>query len=145
MPPAAPISEDIMTGIPPNLGPLLADGAWLQGLANGQNSSYISGIAAAGTSTQAGATQLPPNFRMIQIDTVPANSGVALPPAVPGTEILLFNSTGTTMVIYPSILNNPLTNAQDTVNGGASLSVTGVAGGAARVLFCAKLGAWASR
>lgn len=133
-----------MTGIPPSLGPLLADGAWLQGLANGQNSSYISGIAAAGT-TQATATQLPPNFRMIQVDTVPVGSGVALPPAVPGTEILLYISPNQTIIIYPSILNNPLTGTQDTVNNGSSLSVTGASQGAPRVIFCAKLGAWASR
>lgn len=135
-----------MTGIPPqsNAGPLLPDGAWLQGLANGQNSSFVSGITAAGT-TQATATQLAPNFRMVSIDTVPASSGVALPPAVPGTEILLNVSVNVTIVLYPSILNNPLTGAQDTINGGSSLSVAGVSGGTSRVIFCAKLGSWVTR
>lgn len=135
-----------MTGIPPvqNAGPVLPDGAWLQGLANGQNSSYLSGVAAAGNS-QATATQLPPNFRMIEIDTVPVGSGVALPPAVPGTEILLYVQVNQNLVVFPSILANPLTGTQDTINSGASLTINGVGGGASRIFFCVKLGAWAFR
>ena len=134
------------TGTPPipSNGFGQVDGTWLNGLAGGQNESYISGIKAAGT-TQATATQLPASTAIIEIDTVPASSGVNLPPALAGTEFTVFNSTSTTLLFYPAVANNPVTSAQDTINGGTSLSVTGASGGTVSVFVCAKNGVWAAK
>ena len=128
----------------PSNGPGLVDGTWLNGLAGGQNQSYQSGLAAAGT-TQAGATQLPAGIALLEVDTVGASSGVALPPCFAGTEISVYNSTATTLTYYPSVANNPLTAAQDTINGGSSKAVTSASGGTVTVFSCAKNGAWAAK
>jgi hypothetical protein len=135
-----------IVGTPPpaGSGPGLVDGVWLNGLAGGLNETYQAGVSAAGT-TQATATQLPASIALIQIDTVPASSGVNLPPAFAGTEIQVFNSTATTIKFYPPVANNPITAAQDTINGAASLSVTGVAGGTVSAFMCAKNGVWAAK
>lgn len=130
-----------LTGTPPGTGPALVDGLWLQGLSSGTNNTYVSGIKAAGT-TQATATQLAAGIYFTEIDTVPASSGVALPEAVAGTELLISNTTSTTIVLYPAIANNGLTAAQDTINGSTSLSVTGVSGGTVSDCFSAKNGVW---
>lgn len=129
----------------PNNGPGLVDGTWLNGLAGGQNQSYQAGIAAAGTSSHATSTQLPAGIALIEVDTVAANSGVSLPPAVAGTSIAVFNSTATTLTVYPSISNNPATGSQDTINGGASFSATGASGGTVSVFICAKTGVWGAK
>jgi hypothetical protein len=131
-------------GTPPGNGPQLIDGTWVNGLAGGRNETYQSGISAAG-STQATATQLPSGISLIEIDTVPGSSGAALPFCYPGSEFSIFNSTSTTIVFYPNVLNNPLTAAQDTINGSSSLSVSGVSGGTVSWFSCAKAGKWAAK
>ena len=131
-------------GTPPGTGPQLVDGLWLQGLAGGQNNTYQAGIVAAGT-TQATAAPLPSGIELVEIDTVPASSGVRLPSAIAGTELSVFNSTGTTLLFYPSILNNPVTGVQDTINGATSFSVTGVGGGTTSWFACAKNGVWSAK
>lgn len=134
------------TGNPPvpATGPGLVDGAWLNGLAGGQNESFQSGITAAGT-TQATATQLSSGIALMEVDTVPASSGVALPQCLKGTELSIFNSTSTTLIYYPAKANNPVTAAQDTINGGTSLSVTGASGGVVSFFMCAKDGVWGAK
>jgi hypothetical protein len=136
-----------VTGNPPtpSNGPGLVDGAWLNGIAGGQNESYQYGISAAGSSSHANSTQLPAGIALIEIDTVTANSGVSLPPAIAGTEISIFNSTSTTLTVYPSIANNQVTGAQDTINGGSSFSATGASGGAVSFFMCAKNGVWGAK
>lgn len=131
-------------GIPPGTGPQLVDGVWLQGIANGQNESYQSGISAAGT-TQANATQLPSGIALIEVDTASANQGLALPPAFAGTEVGVFVSVNATVKFYPTVPNNPLTGSQDTINGGSSLTVTGAAGGTVTWFACAKNGVWSAK
>lgn len=133
-----------VVGTPPIAGPALQDGVWLNGLAGGLNESYQAGIAAAGT-TQATATVIPSGIALVEIDTVPASSGAALPSAIAGTEIQIFNSTATTVKFYPSVANNPITGIQDTINGATSLTVTGVGGGTVSALMCAKNGVWAAK
>lgn len=128
-------------GNPPQTGFALVDGDWLNGLAAGHNRVFLSGITAAGT-TQATATQLAPRIAMYQVDTVGASSGVALPPCTAGATTSLYNASGTTLTIYPSITNNPLTAAQDTINSATSFSL------ATHVLFvgyCAKNGVWGAK
>jgi nicotinamide mononucleotide (NMN) deamidase PncC len=138
-----------VTGIQPQPGNSnsLIDGTWLLGLAGQQNELYQSGITAAGT-TQATATSLPAGIGLIEIDTVPASSGVRLPSCIAGTEIQSFNTTSTTLLYYPNLANNPITGAQDTINGGTSFSVTGVSGpptGTVTAFMCAKNGVWGAK
>ena len=130
-------------GTPPGTGPSLVDGAWLNGLAGGQNETYQSGITAAG-STQAGAFQLTPGIAIYEIDTATSAQGVALPEAVAGTELSIYNNTAqTNLVVYPAIANNALTGAQDTINNTTSLAFTA----ARQILFlaCPKNGVWAGK
>lgn len=122
----------------------LVDGTWLLGLAGQINELYQSGITAAGT-TQATATPIPAATGLIEIDTVPASSGVRLPSAIAGTEIQIFNSTSTALVFYPNLANNPITGVQDTINGGTSVSDTGHSGGFITAFMCAKNGVWGAK
>lgn len=130
-------------GTPPGTGPALVDGAWLNGLAGGQNEIYQSGISAAG-SAQSGATQLSPGIAIYSIDTASSAQGVALPEAVAGTELTIFNNTAqTNLVVYPAIANNGLTSAQDTINNTTSFTMS-----SARTPYffsCAKNGVWAGK
>lgn len=130
-------------GIVPGNGFQLVDGDWLNGLAAGHNATYASGIAAAGT-TQATATQIPDRVALIQVDTVGASSGVNLPAALQGTQLRVYNSTATTLAVYPQVANNPITGAQDTINSGSSLS-GGIATHVAVDFACAKNGVWSAR
>lgn len=127
-------------GFAPQNGFELPEGRWLNGLAAGVNYTYGSGFSAAGT-TQSGATQLPSLLRLIEVDTVGASSGVALPPAVAGSEVSVYNSTSTTLTVYPSIANNPKTGVQDTINTTASSITVGAHGHG--FYFCPKTGNWA--
>jgi hypothetical protein len=134
----------MVIGTPPGTGPALVDGVWLAGLAGGQNETYQSGISAAG-STQAGATQLPAGIALIEVDTASANQGLALPEAVAGTELSVYVSVNATVKFYPSVPNNALTGAQDTINGATSITVTGAAAGTVTWFSCAKNGAWSAK
>lgn len=130
-------------GTPPGTGFQLVDGVWLNGLAAGQNETYQSGITASG-STQAGAFQLPAGIALFEIDTASSAQGVALPEAVAGTEISIYNNTAqTNLVVYPAIANNSLTSAQDTINNTTSLAFT--AARQALLFFCAKNGNWSGK
>jgi hypothetical protein len=129
------------TSPPPNSGPALQDGTWLNGLAGGQNFAYQYGFTAAGT-TQATALQLPAGIYLMEIDTAASSSGVALPPCLQGTALMLYNNGANTLTVYPSIANNPVTAAQDTIDNSTSASV---ATHVSEILFCAKNGVWASK
>lgn len=118
----------------------LHGGVGLTALANSTGLAFQSGVVAAG-STQAGATQLA-NFSMIEIDTVAASAGVALPAAIAGTTIDMYNNGANTLTVYPLIANNPLTAAQDTINNGVSTTINSHAAG---YFFCAKNGVWCSK
>lgn len=128
-----------LTGTPPGTGPQLVDGQWLNGLAGGTNLAYQSGIIAAGT-THATSTQLPANIALIEVDTATASTtGVSLPPCIAGTQLTLVNNSGQTLTVFPSIANNPLTAAQDTVNGATSITL---ANNTSTSPACAKNGVW---
>lgn len=130
-------------GTPPGTGFELIDGAWLNGFAGGHNRVSQSGLSAAGT-TQATSTQLPTRIALMQVDTTAANSGVALPPALSGMFISLYNNGASTLTVYPSIANNPVTAAQDTINSATSFS-GGVATHVTLGCFAAKTGVWACK
>lgn len=128
------------TGVAPLVGGGfgLIDQTWLNGLAGGQNYSFQSGFTALGT-TQATALQLPAGIALLEMDTVSASTGVALPPCIAGTVISLYNNGAQTLTIYPSIANNPITGTQDTINNTTSLSLTAHTGTSPA---CAKNGVW---
>lgn len=130
-----------VTGQPPGAGFGAIDGAWLNGLANGQNYSYQYGITAAGT-TQATATQLPSGVYLVELDTVAASTGAALPSCLQGTQFWLYNNGAQTLTVYPAVANNPVTAAQDTINNTTSVTV---ATHVAEYFFCAKNGVWAAK
>lgn len=124
----------------PSNGFGMVDGTWLNGLAGGTNYSYQSGISAAGT-TQATATQLPAGIFLLEVDTVGSGAGVNLPPCVPGTQNVLYNNGANPLAVYPSVTNNPITAAQDTINNGSSLSGN-LASHVSIAFACAKAGVW---
>jgi hypothetical protein len=128
-------------GTTPLDGPSLVDGVWVKAVAAGENESYVSGITAAG-STQAGAKQLLAGNTLIEIDTAESGTGVALPVAIPGIEISIYNAGANTVTVYPSIANNGATGAQDTIGGTTSATIAAAASG---YFFCAKVGSWASK
>lgn len=132
-----------VTGTPPTNGFMLVDGAWLNALASGQNMSFQSGLTAAGTN-QATALQLNPGIYMFEIDTVASGTGVALPACIAGTELSIYNNGANTLAVFPSIANNPITSAQDTINSGTSFS-GGIASHAISWFACAKNGVWGAR
>lgn len=130
-----------VTGNVPLPGFQAVDGTWLLGLAGGTNYTYQSGITAAGT-TQATATQLNAGIYMLEVDTAGTTGlGVALPPCVPGTQLILYNNGGNPIIVYPAIANNLLTAAQDTINSVTTLSGN-LASHAPIAFACAKAGNW---
>ena len=131
------------TGVAPQNGFGTVDGTYINGLAAGENATYVYGLTATG-SNQAGALQLAPGNTLIELDTVASSTGVALPAAIQGTEISLYNNGANTLTVYPSIANNGATGAQDTINNGTSFS-GGVASHASVYCFSAKTGVWACK
>lgn len=131
------------TGVQPQNGFGTVDGTWLNGLAAGQNSTYVYGLTATG-STQAGALQLVPGNTLIEVDTVASSTGVALPTAIQGTEISIYNNGANTLTVYPAIANNGQTGSQDTINNGTSF-FGGVASHGSVYCFSAKTGVWACK
>lgn len=110
-------------GIQPNpSGFQMIDGAWVNGLAQGNNMTYQSGITAAGT-TAATATVLNPNIYLNEIDTVASSTGVQLPFAIVPDVTIIRNNGAQTLTVYPNPGTNLATGATDTVNGGTSVSV----------------------
>jgi hypothetical protein len=132
-----------VTGQPPipSNGPGLVDGTWLNGLAGGLNNAYQYGFTAAGTN-QSTALQLPSGFNLMELDTVAASTGVALPPCLQGTSLSIYNNGASTVTVYPSIANNPITAGQDTINNATSVTI---ATHVVNYFACAKNGVWSSK
>lgn len=128
-------------GLQPTYGPQLVDGTYVNGIAAGLNATSQAGFTAAGNN-QATALQLSPGNTLIEFDTVGNGTGAALPAALAGTEISIYNNGANTLTMYPSIANNPVTAAQDTINNGTSTTIASHASG---YFFCAKNGIWAAK
>ena len=126
-------------GQAPTPGFRMMDGAYVLGLAQGQNNTFTNGIAAAGT-TQATATAIPASLQFVEIDTTAASTGISIPFALPGASIRFYNNGASTLTIYPNVTNNPVSAAQDTINNGTSASL---ATHTAYDCFSAKAGVWA--
>lgn len=120
---------------PVNSRQQLVDGLWLNGLANGQNRSYVNGITAHAGGTKAAALQLPAAVSLIQVATV-ASSGdsVLLPQALAGTEFRLANSGANTLYAYG--------RGTDTVNDVATATEYQLATETSALFFCAIDGQW---
>ena len=130
-------------GTVPQNGQGLVDGTFINGITQGRNFTYQYGITAAGTN-QATATQLPSGMFLLEIDTAGSGgaTGVALPSCLAGTRLSLFDSTAYTVDVYPSVSNNPVTAAQDTINNSTSTSQTTYT---AKTYSCAQNGKWSAQ
>lgn len=131
----------LASGTAPQNGFGTVDGTWLNGLAGGQNESYISGLVGAG-STQAGATQVPSGYALIEFDTVASSTGAALPSCLAGTEFSIYNNGANTLTVYPNVNNNPVTGSQDTINNTTSVTI---ATHVVDFFGCAKNGVWSAK
>lgn len=124
--------------VPPN-GFVTPDGNWLLGLAQGHNLFFQNGLTAVGNS-QATSLQMADRIAVLQIDTSSASTGVALPSALAGVVIYVNNNTSNNITVYPSIVNNPVTAAQDTFNNNATSFTLNANTGTSFV--CGKNGRW---
>jgi hypothetical protein len=96
--------------------------------------SNAASVTAAGT-TQGTATALTADQNNIATGT--ANQGVVLPTGVPGMRVLVWNSTGNTIKIYPA--------GTGTIDGGsASAAVTLTSAHRAAEFFCQSANTWVS-
>src|ERR1700761_7490181 len=93
----------------------LIDGTFVNGITQGHNWVSQSGLTAVGTN-QATSLQMADRIATLQVDTSSAGTGVALPAAFNDMNITVINNTGNNIVVYPLIVNNPATGAQDTIN-----------------------------
>lgn len=126
-------------GNPPSNGYAETDGNWLNGLAGGHNLLFQNGITAIGTN-QATSQQLADRIAVLEIDTSSASTGVALPAALAGVNIFVINNTANNISVFPSIVNNPVTAAQDTFNNNATSFTLNANTGAG--FTCGKNGRW---
>lgn len=133
-------------GSPPSTGFALPDGAWLSGLAAGNNIAVQSGLTATASGTQATAVQLGQTVELFQLDTVATNGdSVALPicaanPA--GQQISIRNNGAASASVFASPLTNQISGTVDTLNGSATVALA-VGPGAVATFRCIKTGQWA--
>jgi hypothetical protein len=127
-------------GLAPTNGPQLIDGTFVNGITQGSNQVYQSGLVAAG-SAQATALQLGNLIAVYEVDTTAASTGVALPAALAGSEISIYNNGANTLTVYPQIANNATTGSQDTINNASSVTLATHVGATYK---CAKNGVWFS-
>ena len=116
----------------------LIDGDFVNGITQGHNMVAQNGLTAIGTN-QATSLQLADRIAMFSVDTSSASTGVALPAALAGVSIFVANNTANNISAFPSIANNPVTSAQDTINNTTSATINAHTGTA---FTCAKNGTW---
>lgn len=131
------------TGQPPGTGFNTTDGTWLNGLANGQNRSFVSGLTATAGGTQAAGLALPASVMLIQVDTV-ATTGdsVVLPQCLASRILTVINAGAGTLYVYGKVAVNPITGVADTINGTAGSTAYQMATLIVSQFICAKNGAW---
>lgn len=120
----AAVSAWAVTGKAPpaNGGFRMMDSAFILGISQNINNTFTNGLTGAGT-TQATATVIPPSMSLVEFDTVASSTGFSLPFALPGVVIDIYNNGAQTATIYPSVANNPVSAAQDTINNGTSATL----------------------
>lgn len=126
-----------------NMAQGLIDAQWLLGLSGGNNQTFINGLTATGT-TAADAFKVPSNYQNVAFSSVPSSTGAILPPAIPGTRIVIYNhDAANTLTVYANTANNPLTGSADHISSGSGLVTSAtVAHGIAFSLTCATPGIW---
>lgn len=130
---------------PATLGPALADGTWLIGLAQGLNRGVAFGVTAHAGGGQAAAQAMPTTSELTQVDTVAtASDSIALPFAVAGTIDFVFNNGANTLAVFAQSGTNLLTGATDTINQLANATSFTLTAGQSAVFFCCKNGKWAA-
>ena len=132
------------TGTPPGTGPQLIDGAWLNGLAGGQNYTFQAGITAHSGGTQAACLNLTPGTWMYEVDTVgAAGDSICLPFAVAGNTLVISNAATTnSMNIFAQPGTNALTGTTDTINNVANATAYALTAANNVDCFVAKNGLW---
>lgn len=122
----------------------LIEGKWAWGLSAGTNMQYQNGITAKASGSATVYTQLPALCAFFSIDTCATNGdAVALPAAVPGTWLTIYNNTATTSLsvyAFQGMNNGSLNN--DTINNSSNSTAYSIATHVAVVFFCAKVGQW---
>jgi len=125
-------------GVSPGLGPRLVDGDFVNGIAEGLNRNYASGIVAHAGGGQANAFQLPAGVNFLEVDTVAnADDSVMLPAAEAGVELTIFNSTANSANVFAQA-------GTDVINRLANNAAIAVASGATLRFICAKDGQWSA-
>ena len=131
-------------------GYALQDSSWLNALAGGDN-YYTQTVTAIAGGGQANATPMGvPNAQgieaaLVMIGTVvTAADSVALPQAVKGRMIAVFNSSANSANVFASAVVNKVTGALDTLNALTNPTAYAMAGGSRSLFFCPADGKWAS-
>lgn len=137
----------MVVGIAPTRGFELLDGQYVNGIANGNNSTFQTMTAKSGGAAQATATQIGANARLVNVGTVAgANDSIMLNFAVAGREILVYNGGAQIMNVYASPVPNKANgNVLDTINGGTNPTPVTVAAKASAIYFCPANGIWAAK
>lgn len=131
-------------GIQVDAGLALQDSQFVNGIAQGLNASSQSLTAFAGGG-QASAKGISPNAMLVQIGTVAtAGDSVALPFAVKGTWMVVFNASANSANIFGRVPVNKLTGVIDVINGVAGSTAYAIAGGVSVLFFCPANGIWAA-
>lgn len=128
----------------------MPDFNWLLGLAGGDNHLVANATAFAGGG-QASATQIgginAQGYQPMLVCLTTVESGgdsCALPQAVAGKVLCVYNSTATSANLYASPSTNRATDTTDTINGGANGDAYALASHKAALFFCPKDGIWAA-
>lgn len=130
-------------GIQPDAGFGLVDSARINGIEQGENSSYKSTLTANSGGGQANATQIPPAAQMVRVSTVAvAADSVKLPFAIAGAMKLVVNDTLNAMDVFAKNGTNRLTGTTDTINALANGVALSIAAGGRAMFFCPKDGKW---
>lgn len=117
-------TNGLATGIAPNT----------QGTSALQTVQFADALSAAGSSSQANATQL--TAALSTVSTVAAASGVNLPASAAGLQITIINTGANPLAVYPAKL------ATDTINGQAAATGVQILPGTTAVFNCTAAGAW---
>lgn len=131
-------------GIQIDAGLALPDTQFINGIASGQNgtSQVITAFAGGG---QGGAKGISPAALLVEIGTVVTNGdSVALPFAVKGTYMIVFNASAQSANVFGRVPVNKLTGVIDTINGVAGSTAYAIAGGVSVLFFSPANGIWAA-
>jgi hypothetical protein len=118
-------------------GPALVDQTWLNGVANGQNQSFVNGLVAHAGGTKAAALQIPAGVAIAIFATVATTGDSALlPQAKQRNTLKVYNAGAQTIDLYG--------RGTDTVNQVATATAYTLTAGQAAEFFCGVDGNWSA-